>query len=300
MRTTHLIPFILACFSYLSASAQGSTSAGGKFQISDLYVQGGVFSERNSIGSQTEFMELAPGSNLLAQNYAGFTPYSGSYTTGSSYLSVQLGMNFRNPQTGNLRKNPQLRLGLTYHQTSPLMGGFYSWEQKPWDTLVSTQTGQQYYVDSVTSRDANFWYSGKQIKADASLLFRTNPARRWSLFAGLGLAAGFTFNAKTTIEYSTHRRTQAYYNPRSFIYFPYDPSDSESQTEEFSNRPSWVFSGSAPMGFDFRIGKKQAFWQKMHLFYELRPSFNLFGVPDLSTLSNLSLQQGIGLRVELK
>jgi hypothetical protein len=65
----------------------------------------------------------------------------------------------------------------------------------------------------------------------------------------------------------------------------------------FTNKKKFACAAYVPLGVDFRIGKKRAFWKRTHLFYELRPSVTT--IPELRTFANAGVQQGIGLRVTL-
>lgn len=278
---------------------QNGTTERNTFSIQDLSIQGGIFSGRNAVASLEDFKKLAPQSAILAKDYSQFTTYFGSYTSSSSFLSVQMGMGFRAKESGLSKMTPQIRFGLTYHSISPLIGGMYSWEESPYDTLISTQTGQAYIIDSVEWRNAYMNQEGELLRVDASLIFRTNPEARWSLFAGIALGGGITFNNHTYLNYSVSRRTQLNYQGYPVTFFNPGQTDYRSESENYQQGANLFVTAAVPLGLDFRLGKEHDFWKRMHLYYEVKPGVNMVGVGELGNISIASLQQGIGLRMNV-
>lgn len=268
-----------------------------RISIHDFYIKTGFFSEHNTNGTLADFKTLAPQSVLLNNNMTDFSQSVGFSITGNSMLSIMLGLQFSDKQKTIYKANPLLRLGISYFSGTTLTGGSYKEDRKPYDTLTSTQTGQTVYIDSVTSKNYSVNYSSEQLRFDGSLIFRTNPEDRWSIFTGIGITAGLSINANTDIYYSNYGRTETLYangsTSSSYNYSGYN----NSKTEKFKNKSNFGSSIYIPMGIDFKIGKKREFWKRTHLFYELRPGINIASIPELRTIINASLQHGLGLRV---
>lgn len=268
-----------------------------KISINEIYIQTGFFSERNTNGSLTDFKSLAPQSILLNSDFTGYSLSNGFSLSSNTMFSVMLGLQFSDKQKTTYKSNPLLRLGISYFSGTTLTGGLYKEDRKPYDTLTSTQTGQTAYVDSVNSRHYNMNYSSEQLRFDGSLIFRTNPEARWSIFTGIGITAGLSINANTDIYYSNSGRTETRY-PNGNTSSSYGNSSSDNyKTEKFRNKNNFGASTYIPMGIDFRMGKKREFWKHTHLFYELRPGINITSIPELRTITNASVQHGLGLRV---
>jgi hypothetical protein len=188
-----------------------------------------------------------------------------------------------------------LRLGVSYFSTTLLSTDFNKEDRKTYDTLISSQTGQTVYADSVITKMYNMYYSSEQLRLDASLIFRTNPESRWSLFTGIGITAGVSVKASTNIEYSGS-------DSNEFRYMNGNISTQNwwktSKTESHKNKNNVTASAFVPIGVDFRLGSKREFWKKIHLFYEMRPGINITSIPELGVVTNISLQHGlIGVRV---
>src|SRR5690606_33840629 len=134
----------------------------------------------------------------------------------------------------------------------------------PYDTLTSSQTGQVVYIDSVYTQNYSMDYVSEQLRLDGSVIFRTNPEGRWSLYAGIGFTVGLSVNATTEIYYSKYGRIETRYpnGQTSHSYQYYYPGSYISKTETFRNKTNFSVSPYIPMGVDFRIGKKREFWKR--------------------------------------
>jgi hypothetical protein len=290
--------FVLLTVSLVSFGQQATNNVIKGFRINEYSVQIGMFGGSSASSSLSDFNILAPNSVLLNSNIIpntdSYAPYFYRSFPNSSF-SAMLGLQFSDKQRTKYNKYFQLRVGITYSNSSTLSGSLYSSETKPYDTLTSSQTGQLTYIDSVLNRNIGMTYSSEQLRLDGSLIFRTNPEARWSLYSGIGLTAGFSFNANTTVLYYTNYNIESR-NPdgsRTYIDF----YDGETKKETFSNKNNFAFSAYIPLGINLRLGKKTEFWKKVNLFYEIRPSVNVTYIPELKTVTNTYFQQGIGFKI---
>jgi hypothetical protein len=265
--------------------------------IHDFYVQLGLHTQFEQNGTLEDFRFLAPRSDLLMGDFTGYDQSSGNITSTTSIFSMKLGLDFANKDKTAYRKNPQLRLGLSYFTGSGISGGLTRTDRKPYDTLTSGQTGQAYCVDSVSTKTYYLNYTSQQIRFTASVNFRTNPQARWSLYAGIGISAGMSLHTETDISYINDKYTEVLFeNGNNYTTMPWQP---ENKTQSFGNRNNFGFSAFIPMGIDFRLGKKNEFWKHIHLFYELGPGLNINVIPELGAITNASLQHGLGLKVSI-
>jgi hypothetical protein len=267
-----------------------------KISISEIYVQTGIYSGHSSMGTLTDFKLLAPQSILLNRDFSDYSSSNGLILNNNTMFSVVLGIQFSDKQNTSYKKNPLLRLGVTYFSGTTLTGNLYKENTKTYDTLTSTNTGQTVYMDSIIRKNLGMNYSSEQLRFDGSLIFRTNPEARWSLFTGIGVTAGFSFNAYSEIYFSHTNSIEARFpNGNSSTYYSHFGNDWE--TEKFRNKNNLAFSTYIPMGIDFRIGKKSEFWKQIHLFYEFRPGINMTSIPELRTFTNATIQNVLGLKV---
>jgi hypothetical protein len=260
-------------------------------KISEIHISSGSGSMGTQDGTLSDFAKLAPNSAILGMDLSQLTPYNFNYyngfgmNSGSSSTSLQLGL--------QCAKMPKItfRVGLTHVNNFGLLsahGSFY--ESAPYDTLTSSQTGQQTLIDSSHTKSYDMNYSNQQIRLDGALIFRMFPEKRWSLHAGLGASIGMSYRASTSLRYwessSINSNTGGYYNE-------------SGKNETFKNKNSLGAALYIPLGLDFCIGKKREFWMPFHLYAEARPSLNLNSINGIGTTFSPGMSSALGLRVKI-
>ncbi|MEY5000618.1 MAG: hypothetical protein RLZZ211_654 [Bacteroidota bacterium] len=254
-----------------------------------VYLQSGAFFGAAK-GSLADFQTLAPQSVLLQQDLSAYqsSPFFNlSFPGQSQSLSVGL-------KLGKM-PNATLRLGLMHtNQNNALStGGGYT-ESFRIDTLTSSQSGTQYFVDSFSTHSYNANYSQEQLRLDASLIFRYNADKRWSFYGGIGANFGLSYNCVTNVEHSVYPYGDSYGLNMLSSY------SGTHEHETFENKGGFGFGVYAPLGIDFQVGKKREFWKPIHLYTELRPGFNVNQIAGLGTSFSAGNFSNIGLRFHIK
>jgi hypothetical protein len=245
-------------------------------------------------GTIAEFQKLAPGSELLKADFTGYNQYNDYISSVNGMFAVNLGFRFGNSARTAYKKNPLLRLGFSYFNTTDLANNLSQTTTFRSDTLVSTGSGQVYYIDSTIYRSYNMRHTSDQLRLDVSLIYRTDPKARWQFYGGVGLTAGASLKSYTTIDYMVGSNLESV----NYYFYPiYSDQVSDYKNEYFRNSADFGMSAYVPLGLDFRMGKKRAFWKRTHLFYEVRPGASFSSIGDLSTFANISVQQGLGIKV---
>jgi hypothetical protein len=134
-------------------------------------------------------------------------------------------------------------------------------------------------------------YSAQQLRLESSVIIRTNPAKRWSIYAGAGMSFGVSYKAETYINYFAYSSNSAYNANYDYA------SNVQSSSEHFRNKMSISTSLFVPMGIDFRIGKKREFWKRLHLYYEMKPSLTVTSIPELRTSTQVNMINTLGLKI---
>jgi hypothetical protein len=277
-----VLSFALICFgaSYAQVSVEG------------IYLQSGSFFSAGK-GSLSDFQTLAPSSSILQQDLSAYNTYPVfNFSFPGQSQSLSLGLNL-----GKM-PNATLRVGLMHiNQGNALStGGSYT-ETFRVDTLTSSQTGTQYFVDSFSTHSYNATYSQEQLRLDAALIFRYKADKRWSFFGGIGMNFGLSYNGVTQIRHDVSPYGESY---------PFDLfndimySSGTHEHESFENKGGFGFGVYAPLGIDFQVGKKRNFWKPMHLYMELRPGFNVNQIAGLGTSFSAGNFSNIGLRFHIK
>src|ERR1019366_2242156 len=241
MKTRNLLPaIILLTISFSVFGQEQESKTIKRISIHDIYIQTGWLNARNAnAGTLTDFKALAPQSVLLKNDLTAYSQYGGSSPT-SGIFSVMLGIQFSDKQKKSYKANPLLRLGIIFSGTN-LTNELYKEDSKRYDTLTSSRTGQTTYVDSIHSKSYNMNYTSQQLRFDGSIIFRTNPQARWSLFTGIGITAGFSFNTYTNISYNTSSYSSlSGLSSLSSYSYPYS-------TENYKNKTNFGFSSYIPI-----------------------------------------------------
>lgn len=273
----------------LALISWGSSQA--QLSVEGIYLQNGAFFGASK-GSLADFQSLAPQSILLQQDLTAYQTYPAmnfNFPGQSQSLSVGLKM--------TKLPNATLRLGLmhTNQRNALSTGGSYT-ETFRVDTLTSSQTGTQFFIDSFSTHSYNASYSQEQLRLDASLLFRYNADKRWSFYGGIGANFGLSYNAMTQI----HQRVSPYGDNYGLDLFNDIFLAGTHEQETFENKGGFGFGVYAPLGVDFQVGKKRNFWMPIHLYMELRPGFNVNQIAGLGTSFSAGNFSNVGLRFHIK
>ena len=172
-----------------------------KVTISEFHLQNGFLTNSMIRGSLNDFNALAPSSSLLKNDFSDFNESFEMGRMSNSYHAFYLGLRFNNQEKNNFLDNPVLRLGINYASSNSLSAHYSQEIRTPYDTLVSSQTGESFYVDSVHLKNYHMGQKMDQLRIDAALVFQTNQDLRFSFFAGIGISAGMSLKSEIEINY---------------------------------------------------------------------------------------------------
>ncbi len=289
----NLIFSLVLLFSFFSLFGQTSDEKPA-VRISDIMVQSGFQNFNDFSLGLNDFLKLAPGSPWLQND---FSDYSLSHASGNftGLFSVSVGLKFAGKERKSYRANPVLRLGIFDVRSSP-DGVFYNKRESfPYDTLTSSATGNQYYVDSVSNMQYEMQYSTEHIGLSASLQFGTNPQNRVSFYAGTSLVAALSVSNSTKLskaEYVVFSSDDLYYSYPVYNNYAYD-----YESVFIGNKSSMLLSMGIPMGIDFRLSRSHHFWSLIHLVYEFRPSVTMTSIPELKNYVSTGMCNSMGFKV---
>lgn len=289
---------ITASFCQNDNKTPGDKSTKKKLKVTDAsFSFGGAF-QKIPIGSLADFQKMNPQSVLLKENLQGYSSSKGFSGFNSPAFIANLGFTEANRENTNTKSLTQYRLGISFSETG-ISNYLHKTDRKPYDTLTSSQTGQTMYFDSVTYQNYSMNYKSQELRLDLSVIYRTNPAARWSVYGGIGVEAGVSALAYTDIDYSEHVSIQtASSSTPTSDNNNYNNSDSY-RSERLINKNSKVLAFYLPLGIDFRVGAKKEFFKQLHLFYEARPFVNYTETPELGSLGGVGVKVGFGLRLTI-
>ena len=192
------------------------------------------------------------------------------------------------------RQGPELRVGFIHAGWNERQATLRRTVRTPYDTLVSSATGEQFLVDSVHGSTYHINTKAERLGLDASLAWSTKG--RWSMYGGIGIMGGPSLNARTSIRLEHYEGVTAAggHNP----YFP-QGGKRESVNETIKGDTGWWLAAYVPLGIDFTLARENAFWKQMHLYYEMRPQLVIQGSPELDNTVGTGMLANFGIRMTL-
>lgn len=259
MKKARILSFALALITIEVNATEDST----KSRITEAYLLGGSFSSESSVITLSQYQSLNPDSKILQDNFNGFraTPITKFNSSTLFYMGVGY----------NLKKgsfNPTLRAGLAIGSGNTIEGGFNKNITQTIDTLVSPRTGATAYVDSTYTENYSFSTRSDIVQLDISCIWRTRNPNRITLFGGIGIFAGTSFNVYSTISHSSNHYIKSPDKTYSDNHSINDNYKIESET--FKNKNHSTYGLYIPFGLDIKLGKTSSFWKHFHLVFEGR------------------------------
>lgn len=299
--------WIIAGFSLLIAQAglYAQTEKKGllkRAKITEFNAQSGSTMGLSVVGEQADFLKLAPNSTLLQTDLSDYTKNGGTgpmMQMGSQISGIHglyVGLQFRDEPLNGFLRQPVLRLGFTFMNTSNLSAAYSNTTITPYDTLTSSQTGNQVFVDSVFNQNINMNYQTQQLRLDGALIFQTSDKYRFSFHTGIGVSLGTAISSTTRVNYWEDKYTSNN-DGESFSYYTYGEA-SGMKSETFKNKNGFAFTGYIPVGFNMRLGKNREFWKHLNIYAEMRPGLYVTAIPELTTQTNFGLTSNLGLKIK--
>lgn len=303
----HTLSTLLVAGLATSTFAQEKEEPVKRVRVTDFYVTSGVVLGTSPSWNIGDFQTLAPNSQLLNQDFTGYSSgmiYSSNFPISmqnSRQITMMIGMNFSDKGKTQIKGNPHFRLGVSYRGGDLFAGNLSRTDRFTFDTLTSAG-GSAYTVDSVFNNSYNVSYSSQQLFLDASLVFRTSPERRASLFGGIGVMAGMGINSRTKVDYSQNRGTLVNYPSYQSSNFGMNTTNGDVvyDSETIKNKTAFGFNVYVPMGIDLRMCNRNEFWKRVHLSLEMRPGLNIFNSPELGTITSFTSFHALGLKIFLR
>lgn len=261
-----------------------------------MYMGAGFQVLKKDYYSPSEIENIKEADAFLPANLAEF---ESDYSYSDSYTSPMFNFIFGIPLKEAETVNHSLRVGVS-HRTSWWTNSSFTYENRSrFDTLVSNQTGDSFFVDSVYTDEVLVKMHSQTVALDLSYIFRVNPNGRFSFYSGVGVEFGAVLNPRIQIERNTHSYfTSAVRN--------YQDGYEDYYKGSYDSREDWIRLDEGvfgqvylPIGVDLRFSKFNPFWSKMHVYTEFRPSVQYVKMEGREEVIQSSFgMTALGLRLE--
>ena len=286
-----LLVIVLFSFSFYTIAQ----SEDGRLKFSAISINfGSVTNSNNYTGSLSDFQTLAPNSELLKNpiNNSNAKGYYYDYDFGAMF-NVNAYFDILNKNGEKSKFNTTLRFGITFTDQVYFSQNSYSSESFRIDTLTSSRDGNTFFVDSVQNENYFMDYGSDQLLFDVAYIIGSNPESRLSIYGGLGISLGFSFNASTEISFS---KDNNFVSGATNTYNSNTLNDFEYKEEIFSNRGGFSAMLSVPFGLEFRLSKRDNGWGNSRLFIEGRTGVTYLDIPELESRLITSAMWGCGFK----
>ncbi len=284
------------CFSAPAYSQPDSTS--NKLEFSEISLQFGNLNTDIHPLNLNVATQLAPQAMLL-NNLNGFQQVRFWYFYNPGF-SIAGHMGFKLPKKAQHDLGPTLRIGLMFNRSDILFNSYSKSTILSTDSLTNSNGAVTRYIQNVDEENIETRYSNDQLFLDMNLTYAINEKGRFSMFMGAGLGAGIMLNTNTTVTYSKVNSTREVSTISNYN-AAYNFTQVDYREENYSNQPSFAALAYLPIGFDFRIGKRNEAWRKAHAFLEFRPGAHLQIIPEANyTLLRSTVASQFGFRFELR
>jgi hypothetical protein len=252
----------------------------------------GVQSSFNSLNLQ-EYQAKYPESEILNRDYSNFSRQNYGYNGDITSLQFLFGYQLKS----NDRIENRLRMGISYGGFSIGTSSYFNTTSHAYDTLTSSRTNEEFYVDSVYSENLDFRSNAQQVGLDLSYIFRANPYGRWSFYTGIGLELGVNFNTKFEANYYGG---SYYQSEGTYSYYNFEETQNSSVFEQeiYDIDDSFYTKLYVPIGINFRIAKNNNFWKHVLIYSEFRPAIQFSNIENNSQIDPILGFAILGLRYQ--
>ena len=174
---------------------------------------------------------------------------------------------------------------------------YYLTDLTPYDTLVSSKTGEEFYIDSSFNSNLGINYDVSILALNTSFLWTTDDDARVSFYGGVNLSLKLSFSSRISL--NRHDYSYLSYNEFYPSYGSDITSSAENGNETYRQEASFGMGFSSPIGVDWRIGKQGKGFNDVHLFAEVRPGVSLNNIPDYELVSQFRSSLHLGLRFSI-
>lgn len=224
--------------------------------------------------------------------------------TSNSYANLSFGFGLK-PLSEKRQIGQVLRFSFGYRGQRYETANWQKDERYVIDTLTSSSTGKNYYIDSIVTYALTKQFSSKQYQFSVQYLVQTNREKRFSFYTGVGL--GLDLITKMTIQtgYNKYSKTESadfLNDDRPFdLYSPNYSDFTVTPLENTKRGYGGIVNANVqiPVGMDFRISMKDNFLGRTVIGAEFLYKCGFFKIPDLKASVYNDLRFGVHVRVRV-
>jgi hypothetical protein len=285
-----MIRILLFLLPTLAFSQQDSTQ---KIKVVSVNVWGGGNISRGGFEDRTLFQQASPSSSLAFANVTGYGNNSGDFFLGNTYANSIAGISV-NVKLAKC-KSSEFRIGLAHSRYTI---STQSYGKSVSTTLYTTPLpgGGVLTSDSVFNTGYSYEWMTDVLDLQLQWTVRSNPARIFSVYAGGGLYFGMGYNGTIRNSFIESSIIQHTSEGPAYVYYSTDYTLQTDIREEFKAPGLVSFGAEIPVGFNIRLGRRNAFFSHLVYFNEYRGSLQFIKPSGVDMIIRTSSGMIAGLR----
>ncbi len=167
-----------------------------------------------------------------------------------------------------------------------------------YDTLISSRTGQEIYVDSLHSKTLSYNHKAQSINFHADYLRTINPRNKLSAYLGAGINLGGSISNKLIANYYEYGYVTPILNNSPSFGFPNNQSKNESQIQTLSALTN--FNLRTLIGINYRFSNRTPVLRNTNIFAEGNLGVDYINTKESNSKMGFSRGLNVGIRVTLQ
>lgn len=298
-----IIFFLLTLMWVNGISITYAQNSSGPIRLSEASFSMGGLVSRTLVFSAESAIQYCPTCHYSSFDYQTFHKRGSRYwvypqVQRTAQLSLGLRRNNSENQT-RLSKISSFQIGIMFLEREIGYSQYHRRTSDPVDTLTSSVNGSQYAIDSVNLQEIGFSAEQFQLLLSSAWMVDLVKKPHLEFQAGLGIAAGFTFNDRvyaittTQINYQERDFATGMVNPTSDSLLASLNTYSNTGNGDF-HTPRLAGLVSVPLTVTYLFGNPKSESLRIGLMYSCRPAISLVNLGSASVLD-----QQIGIKVQL-
>jgi hypothetical protein len=311
MKKIILFMFVLTAFALASHGQSDPNSVNPKpekkracFKIASLSISSGANDYKAMGHSDKDFDFDKPSqghNNWNSGNMDFMMGKNGNNTISRKQLNLSIGLNPYSKKLGDYNKKRELTIGLYYSGSDLINRKSTDYTSTIGDTFSFNSV--IYQADTVARIQKSYIEKANVIGASVQYLYKSDPEKRFSLFAGYGINAGYAITAQIHEGYAKDSALVLnFYNakPDYSGYYNGVFLGSEESKSSIKAQPTIFASVFLPFGVNFRLSKNKEIWNQMNLFIKGTIGLETEFVVNSQTHYNPYMGYSMGFKFDFK
>lgn len=297
MKVISILSFLLMLISIPLTAQEENTKK--KVHLVGFSARIGTFTNSPDVGEPiSSFQKLAPNSRLAFSNLDGFRQNRFTVTSvNAPTIAMNAHLMKSNKEERARKFNSEFTIGLSYTAIELLTSSYSREETIRVDTLQSTRTGEDIFIDSIVNEFFNYRYQQDLLYLNIGASISTDFLNRWKFSVGAETSIGYVLKAKTFLSRSQYSRFESSNN--DFVRESFN-DELEFEVEEVNNESGISTRVTLPAVLSFRLSKEaDRRLSQCMLALESRPSFAFYNIPELDSDFYFTYNWSVGIRYDL-